>query len=243
MKKNNLTDQNTWQTYWDSHKIPKIPSKIFYKKYLPPISPDSKFIEIGGFPGLNAGYFYKNICKDVSILDFHVDTRITHEIEKENNLPPNCIKLIEADFLSPLEELQQQFDVVISIGFIEHFLDTKDIIFRHANLLTENGKLIIILPNFRGLNGFIQYIFDKKNLDIHNLACMDIPLLRQYCQELKLRNIKVQYNNKPMLWLEPKAGLGNKILRIFIKGLGYLLKLFPIPSKFLSPYIIITATK
>ena len=54
---------------------------------------------------------------------------------------------------------------------------------------------------------------------------------------------KVEYTRKPIVWLEPKPGFLNAIGRILIKGLSYLIKLFPVKGRFLSPFIIISARK
>jgi hypothetical protein len=101
--------------------------------------------------------------------------------------------------------------------------------------------MLIILPNFRGLNGFIQYIFDRKNFRAHNLNSMKFSTLRSIATDLGLTNISVEYSRKPMLWLEPAAG--SKLLHELVKLLSYFLKLFPVKCRLLSPYIIFYAER
>ena len=68
----------------------------------------------------------------------------------------------------------RKYDIVFSLGFIEHFNNTRDVILRHVDLLASSGLLLIVLPNLLGLNGWIQRRFDKENYDVHNLKSMEI---------------------------------------------------------------------
>lgn len=236
-KMETLTDRNYWKEYWKNYEYGKIPSKVPFKKFLPKLHEINSFIEIGGFPGVYAAYFYKRGCPDVSLLDFYIDKNIVNKFEKINNIPENTINCIESDFFQ--FETGKRYDFVFSYGFIEHFENTKDVIARHCALMNpeEKGRLLILLPNFRGLNGCIQYLFDKKNLKAHNLNSMNITLLKQTVTELGLKNISVEYTRKPMIWLEPKNK--NMLLRKMVKLLSFILKLFPVRCRLLSPFIMI----
>lgn len=237
---NNLTDREFWSKYWHNYNFQKVGKKVFYSRYLKFIKNSKSMIEIGGFPGLNAIYFYKNICQDVTILDSYIDYEIVNKLEIENNIETGTINCIEADFFQ--YKSHKKWDVVMSVGFIEHFKDTHDVINRHLNLLAENGKLLIILPNFKGLNGLIQFFFDKKNYYSHNIKSMDIVMLKDILKSSPVNQYKVFYYPKPILWIEPKPDQ-NKMLPFVIKILSYALKILPIPSKLLSSYIIVTAEK
>ncbi|MDR3189090.1 MAG: class I SAM-dependent methyltransferase [Prevotellaceae bacterium] len=241
---NNLTDRKFWQEYWKNYEYEKIPAKVPFKKFLPKLDGAGSFIEIGGFPGVFAAYFYKRGCKDVSLLDFYIDKSIVNKFEAVNDIPQGAISCIESDFFK--FETDKKYDIVFSYGFIEHFEDTKDVMERHTKLLNlknvmGGGILLIILPNFRGLNGLIQYIFDRKNLRAHNLNSMKLSTLRNIATDLGLKNISVEYSRKPMVWLEP--AVGSKLLRRLVKLLSHFLKLFPIKCRWLSPYIIVYAER
>lgn len=92
-----------------------------------------------------------------------------------NNLNPDNV--IAADFLS--DELHKQyegyFDIVISAGFIEHFTDIEDVIERHINLLKKGGCLIVSIPNLRGANYILQWIFQKKII----LSMVDLNIMQK----------------------------------------------------------------
>jgi len=239
MNTNYLTDRDFWKEYWKNYKYEKIPTKVPFKKFLPKLKNADSFIEIGGFPGAFSAYFYTKGCKKVSLLDFYIDENIVRRFEKVNNIPENTIHCIESDFFT--FKTDKKYDIAFSYGFIEHFNDTKDVIQRHAELLADNGRLLIILPNFRGFNGFVQYVFDRENFYAHNLNSMKPALLKSIACDLNLKNIVVEYSRKPMVWLDSKANTA--FIRAFVKLISYAMKLFPIKCRLLSPYIIVYAEK
>ena len=237
---NQMTDRELWATYWKNYKFTPIPEHPVYKKYIA-LPPGKSFIEIGGFPGFNAGYLYKHVCQDVTLLDFYVDHEAIRKVERQNGIPEGSIKAIEADLFK--FHTDKRYDIVFSLGFIEHFQDTQDVVARHADLLAEGGQLLILLPNLRGINGALQYLFDRANLRIHNLSSMVPARLEGICRNLGLKDIRVEYTRKPMVWLEPKPGLAGKVGRLAAKTLSYALKAFPIKCRLLSPYIVVSARK
>lgn len=237
--KNNITDKHYWEEYWANYQYGNMPIKVVFEKFMPLLNRGKSFIEIGGFPGMLAAFFYNRGIKDVTVLDFHMNTDIVRKFEFINQLPQNTIQCIQADFFNFSSE--KTYDIVFSLGFIEHFQDTKDVIQRHVNLLSPDGQLLILIPNFLGLNGKVQKWFDKENLDAHNLQSMEIPYLQNILQQTDLKDIQIDYLGKPMLWLEPKPE--NKNFRKLVKMFSYAAKLIPIKSKFLSPYIAIYARK
>jgi SAM-dependent methyltransferase len=237
---NTLTDRNFWKTYWKNYRYSKIPQKMFFDKHLPSALPGKTFIEIGGFPGTMSIYFHKRYNCTVSLLDFYIDKDMIHRIEQTNDIPKDTIKCIECDFFDFTPECL--YDVVFSLGFIEHFDDTRDIIKRHVDLLAPNGHLLIILPNFLGLNGWIQRRFDRESFEAHNLKSMELKRLKELMSQFDLNNVRIEYTLKPIVWLESKPSI-SRITRQLVKVFSYMLKFVPIRSRLLSPYIVISANK
>lgn len=240
---NNLTDRNFWKEYWSNYVYEKVPVHSEFDDYLTPAMRDGKgktSIEIGGFPGTMSLCFRRKGYSP-TLLDFYIDPTIIEGLEKANGFKKGDIECIESDFFA--FKPTKLYDLVFSIGFIEHFADTADVIRRHADLVKPGGQLLIILPNFRGINGWVQRTFDRKNYDIHNISSMVPSRLRAILARLPLDNARVVYTRKPMLWLEPNGRPGNKVARMVVKFFSYALKLFPIPSRLLSPYIVITAQR
>ncbi len=70
------------------------------------------------------------------------------------------------------KEHHEQFDVVMSFGFIEHFEDVNMVIDTHVHFLKKGGTLLIVIPNLRGIYFPLMKFFDPDLLDIHNLSIM-----------------------------------------------------------------------
>src|SRR3989304_4017001 len=183
----NLTDNQFWRNYWQSKAVIKpvleniSNSKIFkrelsHKKY-------KTMIEIGGFPGTYAIYFKKYWQYQSALLDYVFDKSIFNRLLRINNLNKNDITVIVRDFFT--FKNKKKYDVVFSLGFIEHFDNLEDVLKRHWKLVNRGGKLIIGIPNFLGMNGFYQLFFDPANLNIHNLDSMDFTKIEFLLKRLK----------------------------------------------------------
>ena len=244
---NNLTDRAFWKAFWESRK-----GLIFY------IKPNYVFgdllaklikknnvksaIELGGFPGYYTIYLKKYQNLDTTLLDYFVHEGLVNELLEANGLKPSDISIIETDLFTyqPIKK----YDMVLSFGLIEHFADTKAIIKTHLSLLNPGGTLFITLPNFTGVNGWIQRTFDKDNYDKHNIASMNLELLRRIYTELGLTEIDVHYHGRFTVWLENKessSAWAKFVMKaVWIAG-KVITKIIPFESKLLSPYIVTCA--
>ncbi|MBY0543712.1 MAG: class I SAM-dependent methyltransferase [Sphingobacteriaceae bacterium] len=246
---NLLTDRDFWVKYWESKTdlsvvIPE--NYLFHRQLADIVNKENvkNAIELGGFPGYYAVFLKKYLKLDVTLLDYFVHQPITEQLLKANGLAANDIKIIETDLFKYQPE--QQYDLVLSCGLIEHFLDTEDIIKRHIAFLKPGGTLFITLPNFKSVNGWFQKKFDKENYDKHNIDCMDPALLAEICENAGLKEVKSAYFGNFSIWLENEKQRP-LLLRLFkkiiwLKG-KVLTKIIPFESKVLSPYIILTAKK
>lgn len=237
---NELTDFKFWENYWANAQIAKTES-VFFSELVRDFPDNVESIEIGGFPGKLAVYFNKEKKCKVTILDFFISETIVEKVEDINNLERGEIKTIKTDFFTYNSE--KKYDIVSSFGFIEHFENTKEVIQRHVDLLKIDGYLLITLPNFRGLNGWVQKKYDKRNYDIHNINSMDLNLLKDICRSLNLKSYQVGFFGRPTVWIEPDAKTSN-LTKLFLKFLSKLLRFFPfIKNQFFSPFIYLKAIK
>jgi 2-polyprenyl-3-methyl-5-hydroxy-6-metoxy-1,4-benzoquinol methylase len=69
------------------------------------------------------------------------------------------------------------FDVVYSLGVIEHFDNPRAVIEAHVLLARIGGLVLIAVPNYAGIYGRLQRFFDPENLKIHNLDVMNCETL------------------------------------------------------------------
>ena len=246
----NLTDKEFWLKFWETKQdqtVQTVPANIamhkLFDKVLAKYSVKTA-IELGGFPGQYPIFLKKFRNIDTTLLDYVIYWPLFKKMLSTNGLTEKDIPVIEADLFNYTPT--QTYDMVYSLGLIEHFTDMKDIIGRHLQFLKPGGALFILLPNFTGVNGAIQKNFDRPLYDVHNIACMDIDVLTKACQQLGLKDIDVKYDGGFSVWLddpEKKSAL----LRAGVKTVWFagkvFSKIFRFESKLLSPYITITATK
>ena len=82
-------------------------------------------------------------------------------------------EIVEGDFFAVAP---RPADLVLSLGFIEHFDDLDAAFARHLEFLGPGGTLVIGVPNYTGLLGTIQAMADPEHLALHNRAAMDPEL-------------------------------------------------------------------
>jgi trans-aconitate methyltransferase len=246
---NELTDRKFWADYWESKTdlAFAVPANYTFHQLFKKLMADKPVktaIELGGFPGYYAIFLKKYFGVDASLFDFYVHQPVLKEVLAANQLGEQDIKVIEGDLFKYQPE--QQYDLVLSCGLIEHFQDTKDIIDRHLQFLKPGGTLFITLPNFTGVNGWVQRKYDIDNYNKHNINSMNPALLAEYCQQLGLKQVEAYYYGHFSVWLENKkqqSGLTKGFLKSLWMAGKVFTKIVPIESKALSPYIVVKGVK
>ncbi|MCL0037044.1 class I SAM-dependent methyltransferase, partial [Dehalococcoidia bacterium] len=170
------------------------------------------------------------------------------EIAKEN-LKIAGIKgtiLCEDVFQTSFEE--ESFDIVYSLGLIEHYDDPAEIIDTHIRLLKRGGTLIITMPNFKDSLYFtLRKILgkDKTLLETHNLSIIHKKVLSEVFQASGFKILFLDYFGpldltlvfsdikvKPILYL---MLLVNQIV-------GYSTFFMP-KSRYFSPFLVLIGEK
>ncbi|RVU01867.1 class I SAM-dependent methyltransferase [Mucilaginibacter limnophilus] len=246
---NNLTDRSFWKSFWEAKTglIFQLKANYVFGDILARLVKEKNIrsaIELGGFPGYYAIYLKKYLQLDTTLFDYYIHHDIINKLLKANGLSESDINIIEADLFNYTPE--KQYDLVSSFGLIEHFNDTKAIIETHLQFLKPGGVLFITLPNFTGVNGWVQRKFDIDNYNKHNISSMNLQLLADSCKALGLKEVECYYSGRFSIWLENKAqksGLTKAFLKAVWLGGKVLTKIVPVESKALSPYIVLKAVK
>ena len=100
--------------------------------------------------------------------------------------------VIEADITTDVGELPV-FDVVYSLGLIEHFADRHRIVENHARLVRPGGYLVLGVPNFRGLTGWFMRTLAPRTYATHEIGAMDLDGWREFEEPLQLRVLWKDY--------------------------------------------------
>lgn len=242
-----LTDRNFWVSFWESKKdlIFDIKQDYVFGDILGKLIKENNIksaIELGGFPGSYSIYLKKYYQLDTTLFDYFIHPAIIQELLARNGLKQDDIDIIEGDLFN--YTVSRQYDMVLSLGLIEHFTDITDIIKKHIQFLKPGGTLFLALPNFKSVNGWVQKKFDPENYDKHNIDCMDPDLLINIVRNLGLTDVKAGYYGKFSIWLENKEQK-SVLAKAFIKMLWLsgkaFTKVFSADTKSLSPYIILQA--
>lgn len=85
-------------------------------------------------------------------------------------------------------DLTGEYDVVCSLGLIEHFDDTKAILAKFASLLRPGGTLISVVPNLTGLSGAYHRLLKPETFTTHRVITLQD--LRMWHADLGLTRIE-----------------------------------------------------
>jgi SAM-dependent methyltransferase len=209
MSNDRLTEKEHWDDYWKNFPLPAEVSPSnenlllsaelrVFEKYLPkkPLS----VLEIGGAPGQYLAWFHKNFGYKISCLDYS-EPGCRKTLENFRMLGIEG-KVIEKDLFTDLSDLPR-YDIVYSMGVIEHFEDVRPVISKHLELLKPGGLMMFGLPNFRGINHFFLKRLAPDLLSKHNLTTMDISTWHGFEKAFSLKTIYKGYVGgfEPMTFL------------------------------------------
>jgi SAM-dependent methyltransferase len=232
MHNSELTQREFWENYWERWSLPAeireskqdlYQNEILrvFDSYLPRDNGLS-ILEIGGAPGQYLVYMHKRFGYEVCCLDY---SDVGCKKTKENfDLLHISGRVYQADIFS--EELTfPQFDIVYSLGFIEHFSDLDTVIEKHLKFLKPGGILLINTPNFLGINHFFWKRLCPKLFSAHNLAAMDIRNWMSFADKFELEVLFKGYVGgfEPGVFLRCKdKSLLNNVLRKILFALHLL---------------------
>ena len=160
-------------------------------------------------------------------------------------------EIVHCDLFHPPQDLIETFDVAVSIGLVEHFDDTAECIGACARFLRPDGLMITLIPNMRGLPGWLQRRVNSAVYDAH--VPLDRGALERAHEEAGLRVRSCNYllgtnwwvlnteGVRPWLRKQVFGGLISVASRgsWLVEGIG----LGPPPNRFTSPYIICVAKR
>jgi SAM-dependent methyltransferase len=107
------------------------------------------------------------------------------------------------------------FDVLISVGLIEHFQDPAELLAKFERMVAPGGCLITIIPNFGGLHDFLWRLYDAANYR-HHVPISNSRLLELH-RSLGLEDIAFFRLGTPTVpGIHGPSGMGQKLLNQMI---------------------------
>jgi 2-polyprenyl-3-methyl-5-hydroxy-6-metoxy-1,4-benzoquinol methylase len=161
--------------------------------------------------------------------------------------------IVCANMFEPPPSLRRKFDVVVSMGVVEHFVDTPACIAAISNLVKPGGLVLTFTPNMYGFMGTLQKLFDRELFDKH--VPLSRELLRRAHEKAGLSVLECDYflsNNFFVVGLPPRlqSSIGEKVKKLLMRCLHYISGAVWMletsfhtfrPSKMMSPYIVCAA--
>ncbi|MCJ7544840.1 MAG: class I SAM-dependent methyltransferase [Phycisphaerae bacterium] len=92
------------------------------------------------------------------------------------------------------------YDVVCSVGLVEHFSEPKSMLSEHSRLLRQGGLMVVVVPNFRKVPFLYHWVFDRRDLVRHNLACMEPRLFEDFSREHGFQIVLLRHVGRLRLW-------------------------------------------
>lgn len=165
------------QTFWDNSYKSIDVNNVFTPSLLinwltfqlKKISPQKNCLEVGCFPGGFLRFFSRN---GYVVSGIDLTPRVTElplafkkdRIEFDNIYYDNFFTF----------DNNKKYGIVCSFGFIEHFLDWKNVLLRMDKFVAPDGYLIVCCPNFSGFfQRMIHFLLDYENYKLHEVKSMD----------------------------------------------------------------------
>ena len=241
MQESELTDKKLWENYWEEKPdaIGKKKPNLLFKEILRSFDqylPDTKglaILEIGGGQGEYLLYLTRHHNYLAHSLDYSkIGNQQTQDTFNRAVLP---VVLYERDLFADNSDIPK-FDIVFSLGLIEHFDNPEMVINKHLDLLKPGGILLLGVPNFSGIYQVALKRLAPSVTETHNMNTMNLDNWKFIEENLNTQKIFAGYiggfeplNMKKM---EVKNTL-NHIIYFFIK---VLMVLFSFRMQFLRKY-------
>ncbi len=200
-----ISSELTVQDYWDHHwRNLQLPAQItpgqrsdrltqsildVFEKYIPD-QPGARVLEIGGAPGRFLTYWARQRQAEVHCLDFsHAGCEKTRDNFRLLGLQ---VTIYETSLRDAWKKLPP-YDIVYSLGFIEHFTDTDAILEEHWRLLKPGGYLVVGTPHF--LNVFWPFLekYAPRITSGHNRSSLNPKAWNHLEAVLKLERLFAGY--------------------------------------------------
>jgi SAM-dependent methyltransferase len=180
----NIVEKAFWENdyYWARAELPcRVDTGLAFDRSLAralmahaAVEPGRRVLEVGCAPAKWLLFYAERFGAAVAGIEY---SEKGARLSRENLTAAGVASEIHrADFF---EVEPRPYDLVLSIGFIEHFDDIPGTFERHLRFLAPGGRLAVGVPNFRGVNRAVQWLADPGYLALHNIEAMRPTLYRE----------------------------------------------------------------
>jgi len=249
-----MDSELTSAAYWEDRQKRLVPAKDegALKDLLDAVEPfrrsyrDQRWIELGCSPG----YVSALLLKRIPFVPFGVDFSRTAYLYKQTMAQ---VAKIEATlFHTDLRDFapESPFDVVMSYGLIEHFVDPLEILEHHLRLCRSGGLIVVALPHFRKLQWVYHRVFDHSDLRRHNLKVMVLDPFQDFSEKHDLDVLSLRHVGRMSFWNVDDTGPQlvaalRKAVSLIVRGFANLImsNVLPPHRQLYAPWIVFVAKK
>jgi 2-polyprenyl-3-methyl-5-hydroxy-6-metoxy-1,4-benzoquinol methylase len=174
-----LTDKGYWKRYYQPNLQPRHamvdPNRYYFDSecmdfitpYLPVVTPQNpvRLLEMGCGNSLWLPFFASTWNYQVNGIDYSEDGC---KLAQANLAAKGCSGNVQClDFTRLGDEFQGIFDVVFSLGVVEHFENTSELVGYFVRCLKPGGVIITVVPNMVGIMGKIQKLVSERIYKAH----------------------------------------------------------------------------
>ena len=233
---NEYTTTAYWDKFWEDqqleHSVELRINTPILKILRSRLFKGSKVLEIGGVPARRLYFLQKHFQMETYGLDYSLKG-LFKSIKYKNHLV--CSDL----YYPPFKE--ESFDLVYSIGVIEHFDVPSKVIEKHLDLVKKDGFILITIPNFHELSMIsMVYKIARKYEEIkqtHNMKIMNIDNFNKLFKTLPIEPLISDYYGPFVI---PLVSLS---LRGICTTVNNFIDKVAIKSKFFSPDLVFIGKK
>jgi SAM-dependent methyltransferase len=180
-----FTDSGYWDGYWEGtrggsdlpREVRRRPETLQVNALLDVFdahverSPEHLALEVGGAPGQYLAYVHRSFGHRCAVLDFSpTGCALARRNFELLGIP---LEVHERDLFDPRLDIGP-FDLVYSLGLVEHFSDLTGVVAAHARLVRPGGTLIVGAPNIVGVNRWFMQRLGPERLAVHNPDMLEI---------------------------------------------------------------------
>lgn len=158
--------------------------------------------------------------------------------------------VVRGDMFRPPDGLAGRFDVVVSLGVVEHFSDTVAAMYAVTSFARPGGLVLTEVPNLRGFNGWMMRRLNREVYDRH--VAMNAKELARYCEAAGLIECEAHYLLPFNVWMWSTVGLDprrrstrlkNRLIGLLARIQGRLWRCRLPVMPFFAPYIVCTGRR
>ncbi len=159
-------------------------------------------------------------------------------------------EIVCGNFFDPPQRLKGAFDVVVSLGVVEHFVKTGECLRACAEFLKPGGLMITLIPNMTGLIGMLQKLANRPVYDTHVpldriqlAAAHESGMELVWCRYFMFLNLCILNLGDPERSIG--AAIGARLASWVTKGTWIMGRIMPLPppNRLTAPYVVAVARK